>query len=96
MPAKNAAPPPEARPARRARTVNAKGELAQMAYTSFILHPDQLYALKQAALQMQGRQGGKADMSRVLRDALDAIATGGQLPEGLRAMLGDGLKGRPR
>lgn len=65
-----------------------------MAYTSFVLFPDQLFALKQVALNLQAQRGGKADMSRVVRDTLDALAQGAELPPGLLKALAEGLKNR--
>jgi hypothetical protein len=83
---------------RRAKTVaTGEGAESRTSYTSFVLYPDQLAALKLVAVRHQAMRGaGKADQSEVLRLALDAIATGGEFPEGLKEALAQGLKERRR
>jgi hypothetical protein len=85
---------PSNRPPRLAKTV--ADETARMAYTTIVLHPDQLSALKQVALHRQAERGGKIDSSAVLRDLLDAVASKTELPAGLQKELAAGLKERPR
>ena len=82
------------RPPRTAKAAPGAEAEQRTVYTTFILYPDQLTAIKQAALRMQGARGGKADQSEVLRLALDAIATGAELPHGLKESLAAGIKER--
>jgi hypothetical protein len=84
-----------ARTPRTARTAPAE-DGPRTAYTTFVVFPDQLLALKQVAALLQAQRGGKADSSAVLRDTLDAIATGGELPEGLKKALAAGVRERRR
>jgi hypothetical protein len=57
--------------------------------TTFRLFADQLQALGQVAAARKWASGahGKADQSAVLRDLLDAIAAGGEVPRDLRDAL---------
>jgi hypothetical protein len=83
------------RAARAARTSPAGAGDPQKAYVMFAVFSDQLLAIKQAAARMQAERGeGKADQSEVLRLALDAMATGGELPHGLKEALAVGVKER--
>lgn len=83
---------------RQAKTATTgEGAGSRTSYTSFVLYPDQLAALKLVAVRHQAqRGGGKADQSEILRQALDAIATGGELPAGLKEALAAGVKDRRR
>lgn len=83
---KESAPRP-ARAPRTARTAATDSDGPRMAYTSFILYPDQLLALKLVAVRQQVQRGGKADQSAVLRELLDAVAAGKAPPEGLKQAL---------
>lgn len=82
------------RTSRTARTAPGAEGQQRTVYTTFVLFPDQLTAIKQAALRMQSERGGKADQSEVLRLALDAMASGAELPHGLREALIAGVKER--
>jgi hypothetical protein len=57
--------------------------------TTFRLFADQLQALGQVAAARKWASGtrGKADQSAVLRDFLDAIASGAEVPRDLRDAL---------
>jgi hypothetical protein len=78
-----------------ARTTPAGAADPQKAYVMFAILPDQLLAIKRAALRMQADRGeGKADQSELLRLALDAMASGAELPYGLKEELAAGLKDR--
>lgn len=81
---------------RTARTAAATSEGLRTAYTSFVLFPDQLLALKQVAARQQALRGGKADQSAVVRELLDAIATGKPIPDGLKQALAECKKERPQ
>lgn len=61
----------------------------QQGVTTFRLFADQLQALAQVAASRKWASGarGKADQSAVLRDLLDAIAGGAELPADLRDAL---------
>lgn len=64
--------------------------------TSIRLHADQLRALASVALNRRYAEptGRKPDQSAVIRDILDAIATGERIPHDIAAALAQGVRTR--